>query len=265
VFKTVLAQITGKTGWFLVLVTNLFIMAALYFALGKFGKIRIDGKDAVPEFSTVAWYSMLLSAGMGIGLLFWSAGLATSLRLCVQQINAGLFHLFGMAISTTSQVVLIAFITSVATLSVIAGLDSGVKLLSQLNMVLAVLFLFFLLLVGPTIFILDGFTQNLGFYLTILPELTLLTETLRGTNWQASWTLFYWAWWIFWSPFVGMFIARISKGRTVRKLLFGVILIPTRPSFIWMSVLGSTALYLQTNDAVDLVSAVNDDVATAMS
>jgi choline/glycine/proline betaine transport protein len=354
----VLAEITAKTGWFLILVTNVFIIAALYFALGKFGKIRIGGKNAVPEFSTVAWYSMLLSAGMGIGLMFWSVGepmfhysepspmfggiaaltpeaaqaamgityfhwglhpwsiyavvglglaffaynrglpltvrsifypllgdkiygfwgnlidilsvlatlvgLATSLGLGVQQINAGLFHLFGVMISTTSQVILIAFITSIATLSVIAGLDSGVKLLSQLNMVLAVLFMFFLLLVGPTIFILDGFTQNLGFYLTILPELTLWTETFRSTNWQASWTLFYWAWWISWSPFVGMFIARISKGRTVREFLFGVILIPTLLSFIWMSVLGSTALYLQTNGAIDLVSAVNDDVATAM-
>jgi choline/carnitine/betaine transport len=358
VFKLVLAEITGKAGWFLILVTNIFIIAALYFALGKFGKIRIGGKDAVPEFSTVGWYSMLLSAGMGIGLMFWSVGepmfhysepspmfgdiaaltpeaaqaamgvtyfhwglhpwsvyavvglglaffaynrglpltirsifypllgdkiygfwgnlidilsvlatlvgLATSLGLGVQQINAGLFHLFGMVISTTTQVVLIALITSIATLSVIAGLDSGVKFLSQLNMILAALFMFFLLLVGPTIFILDGFTQNLGFYLTILPELTLWTETFRSTNWQASWTLFYWAWWISWSPFVGMFIARISKGRTVREFLFGVILIPTLLSFIWMSVLGSTALYLQTTGAIDLVSAVNNDVATAM-
>ena len=358
VFKTVLAEITGKAGWFLILVTNIFITAALYFALGKFGKIRIGGKDALPEFSTLAWYSMLLSAGMGIGLMFWSVGepmfhysepspmfgdiaaltpeaaqaamgvtyfhwglhpwsiyavvglglafftynrglpltirsifypllgekiygfwgnlidilsvlatlvgLATSLGLGVQQINAGLFHLFGVLISTTSQVILIAVITSIATLSVIAGLDSGVKLLSQLNMIMAALFMFFLLLVGPTIFILDGFTQNLGFYLTILPELTLWTETFRSTNWQGSWTLFYWAWWISWSPFVGMFIARISKGRTVREFLFGVILIPTLLSFIWMSVLGSTALYLQATEAIDLVSAVNEDVATAM-
>ena len=123
-----------------------------------------------------------------------------------------------------------------------AGLDSGVKLLSQFNMILAALFMFFLLLVGPTIYILGGFTQNLGFYLTILPELFLWTETFR-TDWQASWTVFYWAWWISWSPFVGMFIARISKGRTVREFLFGVILIPTLLSFVWMSVFGSTALY----------------------
>jgi len=357
-FKAALAEITGKAGWFLILVSNIFIIAALYFALGKFGQIRIGGKDAAPEFSTLAWYAMLLSAGMGIGLMFWSVGepmfhysapspmfgdiaaltpeaaqaamgvtyfhwglhpwsiyaivglglaffaynrglpltirsifypllgdriygfwgnlidvlsvlatlvgLATSLGLGVQQINAGLFHLFGLEISTTSQVTLIAIITGVATLSVMAGLDSGVKLLSQLNMVLAGLFMFFLLLVGPTIYILGGFTQNLGFYLTILPELSLWTETFRGTDWQAAWTVFYWAWWISWSPFVGMFIARISKGRTVREFLFGVVLIPTLLSFVWMSVFGSTALYLQSSGVTDLVSAVNEDVATAM-
>jgi choline/carnitine/betaine transport len=358
VFKVVLAEVTGKAGWFLILVTNIFIIAALYFALGKFGQIRIGGKDAMPEFSTLAWYAMLLSAGMGIGLMFWSVGepmfhysapspmfggiaalspeaaqaamgvtyfhwglhpwaiyaivglglaffaynrglpltirsifypllgdkiygfwgnlidilsvlatlvgLATSLGLGVQQINAGLFHLFGLEISTTSQVILIAVITGIATLSVMAGLDTGVKLLSQFNMILAALFMFFLLLVGPTIYILGGFTQNLGYYITILPELSLWTETFRDTNWQSAWTVFYWAWWISWSPFVGMFIARISKGRTVREFLFGVILIPTLLSFVWMSVFGSTALYLQTTGAVDLVSAVNEDVATAM-
>ena len=199
-----------------------------------------------------------------LSVLATLVGLATSLGLGVQQINAGLFHLFGMEISTTSQVTLIAIITGVATLSVMAGLDSGVKLLSQFNMVLAGLFMFFLLLVGPTIYILGGFTQNLGFYLTILPELSLWTETFRGTDWQAAWTVFYWAWWISWSPFVGMFIARISKGRTVREFLFGVVLIPTLLSFVWMSVFGSTALYLQSTGVTDLVSAVNDDVATAM-
>jgi choline/carnitine/betaine transport len=357
-FKAALAEITGKAGWFLILVSNIFIIAALYFALGKFGQIRIGGKNAMPEFSTLAWYAMLLSAGMGIGLMFWSVGepmfhysapspmfgdiaalspeaaqaamgvtyfhwglhpwsiyaivglglaffaynrglpltirsifypllgdkiygfwgnlidvlsvlatlvgLATSLGLGVQQINAGLFHLFGMEISTTSQVTLIAIITGIATLSVMAGLDTGVKLLSQFNMTLAALFMFFLLLVGPTIYILGGFTQNLGYYITILPELSLWTETFRDTNWQSAWTVFYWAWWISWSPFVGMFIARISKGRTVREFLFGVILIPTLLSFVWMSVFGSTALYLQSTGAVDLVSAVNEDVATAM-
>jgi choline/glycine/proline betaine transport protein len=145
-----------------------------------------------------------------------------------------------------------------------AGLDKGVKVLSQANMVLALLFMLFLLLVGPTIFILGGFTQNLGYYLTVLPELSTWTETFRGSNWQGSWTVFYWAWWISWSPFVGMFIARISKGRTVREFVLGVILIPTLLSFIWMSVFGGSALFLQSHGIADIVSAVNEDVATAM-
>jgi choline/glycine/proline betaine transport protein len=357
-FKAALHIITGKAGWFLILATNVFILAALYFALGRFGRIRLGGKDAVPEFSTVGWYAMLLSAGMGIGLMFWSVGepmfhysapspmfgdmagmtpeaaqaamgityfhwglhpwaiyaivglglaffafnrglpltirsifypllgdriygfwgnlidvlsvlatlvgLATSLGLGVQQINAGLSYLFGMPVSTSGQVILIAIITGIATLSVMAGLDSGVKFLSQVNMGLAALFMAFLLAVGPTIYILGGFTQNLGYYFTILPELSLWTETFRGTHWQSSWTVFYWAWWISWSPFVGMFIARISKGRTVREFLFGVILIPTLLSFVWMSVFGGSALYLQSSGITDLVAAVNDDVATAM-
>ncbi|MCP5146924.1 MAG: BCCT family transporter [Pseudomonadales bacterium] len=357
-FKATLALVTAKAGWFLILVTNIFILAALYFGLGKFGRIRIGGKDARPEFSTPAWYAMLLSAGMGIGLMFWSVGepmfhygapspmfgeieamspeaaqaamgvtyfhwglhpwaiyaivglglaffaynrglpltirsifypllgdriygfwgnlidvisvlatligLATSLGLGVQQINAGLFFLFDMPINTAGQVTLIAIITGIATLSVMAGLDSGVKLLSQLNMGLAAVFMLFLLVAGPTVYILSGFTQNLGFYFTILPELSLWTETFRDTNWQAAWTVFYWAWWISWSPFVGMFIARISKGRSVREFLFGVIMIPTLLSFVWMSVFGGSALFLQSAGVTDLVTAVNEDVATAM-
>ena len=199
-----------------------------------------------------------------LAVLATLVGLATSLGLGVQQINAGLFYLFDMPITTASQVTLIAVITGIATLSVMAGLDSGVKFLSQVNMGLAALFMLFLLIVGPTVYILGGFTQNLGYYFTILPELSLWTETFRGTNWQASWTVFYWAWWISWSPFVGMFIARISKGRTVREFLFGVIVIPTLLSFVWMSVFGGSALYVQSAGITDLAAAVNDDVATAM-
>ncbi|WP_295878366.1 BCCT family transporter [uncultured Thiohalocapsa sp.] len=357
-FDGAMSLITGTMGWFLILVSNIFILAAIYFAVSKFGHIRIGGVDAKPEFSTLGWYAMLLSAGMGIGLMFWSVGepmyhyqtpspmfngieagtpeaaqaamgvtyfhwgihpwaiyaivalglaffafnrglpltirsvfypllgdkiygfwgnlidilsvlatlvgLATSLGLGVQQVNAGLDHLFGIGISTEAQVILIAVITGFATLSVFAGLDAGVKRLSQANMITAAVFMLFLLVVGPTVYILSGFTQNLGFYLTILPEMSLWTETFRASNWQGSWTVFYWAWWISWSPFVGMFIARISKGRTVREFIFGVILIPTLLSFVWMSVFGGTALNLQASGIADIAAAVNDDVAKAM-
>ena len=357
-FKMAMETITSTMGWFLILVSNFFILAGLYFAFSRFGRIRIGGKNARPEFSTLSWYAMLLSAGMGIGLMFWSVaepmmhyatpspmfgemtaktpeaaqaamgityfhwgihpwsvyaivglglaffaynrglpltirslfypllgnkiygfwgnlidilsvlatlvGLATSLGLGVQQINAGLNFLFDVDIGTTTQVTLIAIITGIATLSVMAGLDSGVKRLSEANMILAVFFMLFLLVVGPTIFILSGFTQNLGYYLTILPELSLWTETFRDTNWQGGWTVFYWAWWISWSPFVGMFIARISKGRTVREFILGVVLIPTLLSFIWMSVFGGSALSLESNGIANISAAVQENVATAM-
>jgi len=122
----------------------------------------------------------------------------------------------------------------------------------------------FLLIVGPTVYILGGFTQNLGYYLTKLPELSLWTETFLSSNWQGSWTVFYWAWWISWSPFVGMFIARISKGRTVREFVLSVMLLPTLLSFLWMSVFGGAAIYLQSSGTADIVTAVNDDVSTAL-
>jgi len=199
-----------------------------------------------------------------LSVLATLVGLATSLGLGVQQVNAGLNALFGVEISTATQVTLIAVITGFATLSVFAGLDKGVKRLSQGNMILAALFMLFLLLVGPTIYILGGFTQNLGYYLRVFPELALWTETFRDSNWQGSWTVFYWAWWISWSPFVGMFIARISKGRTVKEFVLAVVLIPTLLSFVWMSVFGGSALFLQANELADIVGAVKDDVATAM-
>jgi choline/carnitine/betaine transport len=199
-----------------------------------------------------------------LSVLATLVGLATSLGLGVKQVNAGLNALFGTGISTTMQVALITIITGFATLSVMAGLDKGVKRLSQADMILAAVFMLFLLVVGPTVYILGGFTQNLGYYLRIFPELSLWTETFRETNWQGSWTVFYWAWWISWSPFVGMFIARISKGRTVKEFILGVILIPTLLSFVWMSVFGGSALFAQTHGVADITSAVKNDVATAM-
>lgn len=357
-FKSALESITNTTGWFLILASNIFIVAAFYFAFGRFGTIRLGGTDAKPEFSTPAWFAMLLSAGMGIGLMFWSVGepmyhyaspspmfdgiepqtpqaaraamgvtffhwgihpwaiyaivglglaffaynrglpltirsifypllgekiygfwgnlidvlsvlatlvgLATSLGLGVQQVNAGLNFLFGVDVSTTTQVIIIVVITGFAVLSVMSGLDKGVKYLSQGNMILAALFMLFLLFVGPTVYLLRGVTQNVGYYFYIFPELALWTETFLESNWQGSWTVFYWAWWISWSPFVGMFIARISKGRTVREFILGVIFIPTMLSFLWMSVFGGAAISLQASGTVDIVTAVKDDVATAM-
>lgn len=358
-FDNTLEAIANTTGWFMIFAANIFIVAGLYFAFSKYGSIVIGGKKAKPEFSRFAWYAMLLSAGMGIGLLFWSVaepinhlgepspmfdavdpnsanaiqsamastffhwgihpwaiyavvglglgffsynkglpltirslfyplignkiygfwgniidilsvlatlmGLATSLGLGVAQVNAGLNHLFGIAISTEIQVGLIVIITAFATISVVMGLDGGVKRLSEINMILAGIFLLFVLLTGPTIYILSGFTQNTGFFMSHFIEMSLWTDTFQSdSTWQSAWTIFYWAWWISWSPFVGTFIARVSKGRTVKEFIIGVIVIPTAVSFIWMSVFGGTAVFQQMNGISDLASTVAIDESLAL-
>ena len=150
-------------------------------------------------------------------------------------------------------------------MSVVAGLDGGVKLLSEWNMRIAAILMLFILVVGPTVYILSSFWQNVGYYIQKLPQLALWTETYNGPNstWQASWTVFYWGWWISWSPFVGMFIARVSKGRTVKEFIVGVMLLPTILSFFWMSVFGGTALFFEQTGA-EVSRAVNENVATAL-
>lgn len=357
-FNNTLDIISNTTGWFMILSANVFIIAALYFAFSRYGSIVIGGKKAKPEFSRFSWYAMLLSAGMGIGLLFWNVaepithlgapspmfnavepnsasaaqaamastffhwgihpwaiyaivglglaffsynkglpltirslfyplignkiygfwgnlidilsvlatlmGLATSLGLGVAQVNAGLNYLFGIGINSTTQVILIAVITGFATISVVLGLDGGVKRLSEINMILAGVFLIFVLVAGPTVYILSGFTQNLGYYMANFVEMSLWTETFQNSNWQGTWTVFYWAWWISWSPFVGMFIARVSKGRTIKEFIVGVIIIPTTVSFLWMSVFGGTAIFQEMNGIGDLMSVVNIDESLAL-
>lgn len=361
VFSQVQTTIANTAGWFYILSANVFLIFMLYFAFSRYGKIKLGGVEAEPEFSDFAWYAMLISAGMGIGLMFWSVaepiyhfgappfdaqaatsqaaqvamgvtffhwgfhpwgiyalvglalaffafnrglpltirsvfwpilgeriygwpghlidilsvlatlfGLATSLGFGVQQVNAGLnflattFTSATIPISPAVQVVLIAVITGFATLSVVAGLDGGVRRLSEWNLYIAGSFLFFVLLAGPTVFILGSFVQNLGYYFRIFPELSFWTETFEGTNWQNGWTVFYWGWWIAWSPFVGMFIARVSKGRSVREFILGVLIIPSLLSFLWMSTFGGSALFLEMNQIANITDAVNANVATAL-
>ncbi|MGD1952728.1 MAG: BCCT family transporter [Leptolyngbyaceae cyanobacterium] len=359
IFGDIQTFIAEAMGWFLILSVSIYLGIAIIQACSKFGRIRLGGQKAKPEFTTFAWIAMLISAGMGIGLMFWSVaepiyhfqdppaligaidpasqdaaqqalgitffhwglhawgiyaivglslgffaynwglpltirsvfypilgdriygwagnvidilavastlfGLATSLGFGVQQVNAGFNFLVGLPVSTPIQVGLIAIITGFATASVVSGLDSGVRRLSELNMILAGLFLTFVLLVGPTLFILGSFVQVVGYYAASLPTLSFWTETFEGTAWQNSWTVFYWGWWISWSPFVGIFIARVSKGRTVREFLLGVLLLPTMLTFLWMSVFGGTAMSMELGELNGVISnAVNENVATAL-
>jgi BCCT family betaine/carnitine transporter len=174
-------------------------------------------------------------------------GLATSLGIGAGQANAGLNFLFGLPEGPVSMVILIAGITAIALLSVVAGLDAGVKRLSEINMAMAMLLLGFVVLVGPTQQIITGFVANLGAYAQNLPA---LSNPFGRTddNFRHGWTAFYWAWWMSWSPFVGMFIARVSRGRTVRQFLTCVLIVPSLVSVLWMTAFGGTAISQVVND-----------------
>ena len=168
-------------------------------------------------------------------------GLATSLGFGASQALAGLNELYGVPNTDTMKVLLILGITAVALVSVVAGLEAGVKRLSEINMVLALLLLVFVIVLGPTVAIVTGFFSNSWDYITRLPQLSNWVGR-EDTGFLHGWTTFYWAWWISWSPFVGMFIARVSYGRTVREFITCVLIIPTLVSILWMTTFGGTAL-----------------------
>ena len=353
-FESVQAAITSSAGWFFIAAVNVYLGIVVFLLLSRYGSIRLGGSEAEPEFSTWGWLAMLFSAGMGIGLVFWSVaepiyhfsappwgtaktaqaaelamgvtffhwglhawglyalmalgiayfafnrglpltirsvfypllgerihgalgnlidmlaavatlfGLATSLGLGAQQINAGLDYLFAIGQGSTQQIILIAVITVMATVSVVLGLDRGIRRLSQINLLAAITLLLFVAFAGPSLHLLDALVQNVGVYLANLPKLSLWTEAYSGGTWQHSWTIFYWAWWIAWAPFVGIFIARISRGRTIREFLLCVLLVPTLITFVWMTVFGNSALFCELYGDGGVVEAVDENVATAL-
>ena len=351
-FEQMYDFIVTHLDWVFIISSNFFVLACLYLALTRLGQVRIGGVDCKPEFSNFAWYSMLISAGMGIGLMFWAVGeplhhymeappvfadadpafsamattfyhwglhpwgiyalmalglafftynrkmplslrsifypllkekiygitgdiidiltvlsvmfgLATSLGLGIQQINSGLDYLVGIGFSVGIQVVLIIIINAIAILSVISGIHKGVRLLSSLNMFLAAGFMAAIFLLGPTSYIIRLFSNSIGLYFSSIVQYSSYIA-IQDQAWQSNWTIFYLAWWISWSPFVGMFIARISKGRTVRELVLGVLIIPSLLSFFWLSVLGGTAFIV--NESLDgsLFAMVQDNLPTAL-
>lgn len=353
-FADLQTSVAENADWFFILAINLFLIFLIYLAAGKFGKMRIGGQNAKPEFKNLSWFAMLFSAGMGIGLLFFSVGepvmhfnsppmaeagtvaaakeamnftflhwglhawgvyalvglslayftysrglpltirsifypflgdriygkigdvidifavlatlfgLATSLGFGVQQIASGLNHVFGLADGIITQIIIIAIITLIATASVVLGVDKGVKVLSEWNMRIAVVLLILALILGPTIFIFRSFVENTGSYLYNFLDIATWSETYTNSSWQNDWTVFYWGWWIGWSPFVGMFIARISKGRTIREFILGVLLVPTLVTFFWMSAFGSVAIDEIMSGNEVLSTAVDNDIATAL-
>lgn len=354
VFTSLQDWITTYTGWVFIITVNILLVVAVYFAFSKYGKIRLGGAEAQPEFGLFGWFSMLFSAGMGIGLLYFSVaepmanfisppipvendvnraenaliytymhwglhawaiyaiiglalafftfsrklplsirsvfypvlgekihgpfgdvidvlsvvptlfGLATSLGFGVQQIASGLHYLFEFPNEVWVQVVLITVITLAATTSVILGLDKGVRVLSILNIRIGVVFLVLMLLLGPTLFLIKGFIQTTGLYVQNIISMGTWGGTYSNGTFQQDWTLVYWAWWISWSPFVGMFIARVSKGRTVKEFVLGVLLVPTILTFLWMSVFGGSALFLELNDIGQVAQAASEDSSIAL-
>ena len=192
-------------------------------------------------------------------------GVATSLGFGVSQINTGLNALFGVPISIPVQIILIIATTALATLSVVSGLDKGIRRLSELNLGLAVLLLLMVMLLGPTVLIFQTFMQNTGGYLTEIVSRTLNLYAYQPTDWIGGWTLFYWGWWLAWSPFVGLFIARISRGRTIREFVTGVLLVPTAFTLLWMTVFGNTAIHMILTEGVtDLAIAIDKDTSLAL-
>ncbi|MGM0613755.1 MAG: BCCT family transporter [Bacteroidota bacterium] len=354
IFSSIQTEISNYGGWFFIIAVNFFLFFVIYIAFSKYGNIKLGGKRSKPEFSLGSWFAMLFSAGMGIGILFWSVGepinhfmspptgeagtieaaevamestflhwglhawgiyalvgmslafftfnrklpltissvfypvlgnrvhgpsgkainvlavvatlfgLATSLGLGVQQVSAGLAHLFDLPDTVTSQVILITLITLAATGSVVAGLSGGVRRLSNINMVIGAIFLLFMIVVGPSLFIADSFVQNTGAYIQNFFHLSTWTETYQQSDWQNGWTVFYWAWWISWSPFVGMFIARISRGRSLREFVLGVLIVPSLLTFLWLSAFGGSAMFLEINAMADIATAVSENVATSL-
>ncbi len=354
VFSVIQEAVSNNFGWFLILAVNFYLIIMFYIAFSKYGAIKLGGKNAVPEFSRTSWFAMLFSAGMGIGILFWSVaepiyhftapplagtegteaakaamqttflhwglhpwaiyalvgmslaffsfnrekplairsifypllgdriygplgdaidvmavlstmfGLATSLGLGVQQVNAGLNHLFAMPENVYIQMLLIGIITAAAALSVASGLDQGVKRLSELNMNLGAVLLTFVLIAGPTLFILDTYVQNTGAYLNDFFEISFWTEGYSRSDWQNTWTIFYWSWWISWSPFVGMFIARISRGRTLREFVLSVLIVPSQLTFLWLTAFGGSAIFLEINRPGGIADAVKQNIAISI-
>lgn len=191
-------------------------------------------------------------------------GLATSLGLGAAQINAGLSRLFGVNVNTNVQLMIITIITLCATLSLVTGLDRGIRRLSELNMLLALLLLLFVFIVGPTAFFMRELPDTIGSYVQTVFSMSLFTGVFRNAEWQQSWTVFYWAWWISWSPFVGTFIARVSAGRTIREFVLGVLLAPTAAGLLWFSIFGGAALHTEIFADGGIVEAVDKNTATAI-
>ena len=326
--------VTEYFGWYYIILVTVIVLFCIFLVFSPIGKLKLGQPDDVPEFNTVSWITMLFSAGMGIGLVFYGAGepmahfmspptadagttaalteamestflhygihawaiygivglslayssfrkgevgllskslrplfgnlvdgwlgilvdvlavfatvigVAVSLGIGAMQINGGLNYLFDIPVSLVTQGIIIAVVTVLFLYSAWSGLSKGIQYLSNINMVLAAILFAVILIVGPTMLILNLMTTGTGGYLSsiVFNSFDVAPLNPQKEEWLSSWTIYYWGWWMSWSPFVGIFIARVSKGRTIREFIIAVLLVPTVIGIIWFSVFGITGI-----------------------
>ncbi|MEK3934321.1 BCCT family transporter [Sporosarcina sp. FSL W7-1349] len=345
-------------GWFYIFVIVAMIGFCIYMMFSRFGKVKLGKENDTPDFSLLAWFAMLFSAGMGIGLMFFTTaetishafinspnatpgsdqaiieslqyamfhwglhgwglysivalvlayfkfrvgapglisatleplfgkkimrgtvghivdtlaifatvvGVASTLGFGSAQINSGLTYLFDAPKTFWFQMIILVIATILFILSAWSGIGRGIKYLSTINIVVAFILLILLFIVGPSMYILNLFTTSIGKYAGNFIEMSFELKPLNEEQrqWINDWTIFYWAWWISWAPFVGMFIARVSKGRTIREFVAGVLLAPTLVTFIFFAVFGGSALYLEQNGLAKLSALVTETVTFGM-
>lgn len=232
-----------------------------------FFQYRREGVALISSVTNaLPWKPVRRMSGLfnGLAVIATAFGVAASLGMGALQINSGFQAIFGLEVSERMQVAIIVVTAILFMVSAVTGVERGIKYLSTFNMGLAVTLTVAVFILGPTVAIIDTFTNTLGSYLSELVRMSLRATPFRDSSWVGGWTIFYWAWWIAWSPFVGLFIARVSRGRTIREFIFGTMLAPSMAAFIWFSVFGGSALYMEIWQGVPIAEAVNADVSTAL-
>lgn len=334
-FQFISTALLQNAKWFLLLLATSLLAFLVYLCMSRYGHIRLGKDDEKPEYSNIAWISMLFSCGMGVGLLFWSVaepithyasnpftqgytdeaasmamqltffhwglhpwalfclaavalgyfayrkdlpfamrsilyplignriygpightvdiltivitafGVSQSLSMGILELNTGLNHAFGVSIDLKIQLVMVVLLCTIATISLMSAISKGFKVIAEGNMIISYFLVFLLIFIGATRYIFNTFFEGIGDYLQNIVGMSLWSDAQKDSGWQNWWTAYYWPWWMTWAPFVGMFIARISRGRTIRELICGTLVAPTLLTFIWIAAFGGAALKIE--------------------
>lgn len=334
-FELIATALLQNAKWFLLLLATFLLGFLIYLCMSRFGHIRLGKDNDKPEYSNIAWISMLFSCGMGIGLMFWSVaepishyasnpftqglsdesarmamqltffhwglhpwalfclaavalgyfsyrkdlpfamrsvlypligdkiygpigntvdiitivitafGISQSLSMGILELNVGLNHSFGVAVDVKIQLLMVFVLCALATISLMSAISKGFKIIAEGNMIISYLLVFIIIFIGATRYIFNTFFEGVGDYLQNIIGMSLWSDAQKDTGWQNWWTAYYWPWWMTWAPFVGLFIARISKGRTIREVILGSLAAPTLLTFIWIAAFGGAALNIE--------------------